>query len=101
MSKSKKYFNIIIFAFLILLSLLVICDFFDLQDEDIISYEISLIKSIIFVLANIALVQYIYKIICRLKINRKKLFKLQIYIKQDIVGLFNNKLHEENKINYN
>lgn len=95
MKVKKKYFNSIIFAFLILLSILVICDFLDLQDDDIISYEINLIKTIIFVLADMAIVQYIHKIICRLKTNRKKLFKLQLYVKEDIVGLFKEELHKE------
>ena len=76
MNKIIKYKNNIIFVLFIVLSISliinsIVADF----DDGIINFENKISKIEIFVLIDFWAVHYIYKIICRLKISRKKLFK--------------------------
>lgn len=85
--KFKKYTTYMILVFLVLLSIFAILNGVGLQD-DIISLENDLIKYTILIISYIATIQYVYKIISRLNIRRKKLLKSKLYISMDMTQIF-------------
>lgn len=87
MNKIIKYSENIMFIILIILSILAICNLINIED-DIVEIDLKLIKSISIIFTYIATVQYILKIIGRLKIKRKKLIKSKLYVSKDIVQMF-------------
>lgn len=80
----KKYSNYIMVAVFILFSIFIILNCLSIQ-EDIIKTEINLINNIFFGCICIPIIQYIFKIISRLKTGRKKLIKSKLYLSEDIV----------------
>ena len=85
--KFRKYTNYIILVFLVLLSIFAILNGIGLQD-DIITLGNNTIKYTILIISYIATIQYVYKIISRLNIKRRKLLKSKLYIPKDITQIF-------------
>ena len=89
MNRLKKYKNNIIFVILIILSISLILNCIaDIDDgNDLLQFESSISKIVLFICMNIATVHYILKIISRLRVNRKKLFKTFLYVPENIVQI--------------